>query len=415
MEKVLKIIPGVPVKVGRKVSPKTLPDPSNAYFDSKVLSRSHAEITADKNIVSSTFKVTKFKFIKDLKSSNGTFVNGKINLFINVLGVRLSDEGVLSDLRPLKANDILDFGVDIKDEEGKVSAKVNILSGPHLYKTPSTQTIHASNFVKPSDQITLNRNPNYGSDEYLSIIEDEKTLSYETAETLKKIQSSFEAIERNTLSKLNSKQQIQPDVVQMFSSLNEKLTNIDMLVHKHDDDLESLIPQENTLKSSLKSFELTQQEHEKLLKEFQNSFAEETKTMQNTLVTKTSELELTTKQKIEAIEKSMKNIQDHANLEELENKRLNGLVVTLRDDLKDVTIALQSEKDRNEKLQGSLDSFRKLLEQSDKKYDQLENKLEKFLIASKDQKLNELNRSINTSNDRSSDRTSYFNVKFFNL
>ncbi|KAI8902810.1 hypothetical protein BC833DRAFT_142853 [Globomyces pollinis-pini] len=386
MEKVLKIIPGVPVKVGRKVSPKTLPDPSNAYFDSKVLSRSHAEITADKNII----------YIQDLKSSNGTFVNG----------VRLSDEGVLSDLRPLKANDILDFGVDIKDEEGKVlyfkvSAKVNILSGPHLYKTPSTQTIHASNFVKPSDQITLNRNPNYGSDEYLSIIEDEKTLSYETAETLKKIQSSFEAIERNTLSKLNSKQQIQPDVVQMFSSLNEKLTNIDMLVHKHDDDLESLIPQESTLKSSLKSFELTQQEHEKLLKEFQNSFAEETKTMQNTL--------------IEAIEKSMKNIQDHANLEELENKRLNGLVVTLRDDLKDVTIALQSEKDRNEKLQGSLDSFRKLLEQSDKKYDQLENKLEKFLIASKDQKLNELNRSINTSNDRSSDRTSYFNVVLITL
>jgi pSer/pThr/pTyr-binding forkhead associated (FHA) protein len=81
------------------VSAKTAPEPTNGFFDAKVLSRNHAELTFDNQTV----------FIQDLKSSNGTFVNG----------VRLSEEGVLSPTKDLQSGDVIEFGVDIKDEDGK--------------------------------------------------------------------------------------------------------------------------------------------------------------------------------------------------------------------------------------------------------------------------------------------------------
>jgi len=36
-----------PIKIGRKVSPKAGPEPNNGIFDSKVLSRTHAEVFSD--------------------------------------------------------------------------------------------------------------------------------------------------------------------------------------------------------------------------------------------------------------------------------------------------------------------------------------------------------------------------------
>jgi pSer/pThr/pTyr-binding forkhead associated (FHA) protein len=53
-----------PVKIGRKV--KAAPLSSNGVFDSKVLSRAHCEIYYSDGKV----------LIMDVKSSNGTFVNG---------------------------------------------------------------------------------------------------------------------------------------------------------------------------------------------------------------------------------------------------------------------------------------------------------------------------------------------------
>ncbi|RGB40010.1 SMAD/FHA domain-containing protein, partial [Rhizophagus diaphanus] len=72
---------------------------SNGYFDSKVLSRYHAEIIYRNNQV----------FIKDSKSSNGTFINGK----------RLSAEGKESSPIELRHGDDLEFGVDIVNEQDK--------------------------------------------------------------------------------------------------------------------------------------------------------------------------------------------------------------------------------------------------------------------------------------------------------
>ncbi|PWY91025.1 cytoplasm to vacuole targeting Vps64 [Aspergillus heteromorphus CBS 117.55] len=99
------------LRIGRQTNAKTVPTPLNGYFDSKVLSRQHAEIWADKS-----GKI----WIRDVKSSNGTFVNGQ----------RLSPENRESDPHELRENDTLELGIDIVSEDQKtivhhkVSAKV---------------------------------------------------------------------------------------------------------------------------------------------------------------------------------------------------------------------------------------------------------------------------------------------------
>ncbi|KAJ7471184.1 hypothetical protein B0H11DRAFT_1374053 [Mycena galericulata] len=87
------------VKIARPPNTKTLPGERNGYFDSRVLSRQHAEVWEEGNKI----------FIKDVKSSNGTFINGE----------RLSLEGRESEPYELKSDDILEFGVDIVSEDNK--------------------------------------------------------------------------------------------------------------------------------------------------------------------------------------------------------------------------------------------------------------------------------------------------------
>lgn len=99
------------LRIGRQTNQKTVPTPINGYFDSKVLSRQHAEIWADTN-----GKI----WIRDVKSSNGTFVNG----------TRLSPENRESDPHELQTQDHLELGIDIVSEDQKtvvhhkVAAKV---------------------------------------------------------------------------------------------------------------------------------------------------------------------------------------------------------------------------------------------------------------------------------------------------
>ena len=100
-------------KIGRQTNQKTIPAANNGYFDSKVLSRQHAEIWADRN-----GKI----WIRDVKSSNGTFVNAQ----------RLSQENKESDPHELREGDTLELGIDIVSEDQKsivhhkVSAKVEL-------------------------------------------------------------------------------------------------------------------------------------------------------------------------------------------------------------------------------------------------------------------------------------------------
>jgi pSer/pThr/pTyr-binding forkhead associated (FHA) protein len=88
------------IRIGRQTNAKTIPTPTNGYFDSKVLSRQHAEVWADRN-----GKI----WIRDIKSSNGTFVNGQ----------RLSGENKDSDPHELREQDMLELGIDIVSEDQK--------------------------------------------------------------------------------------------------------------------------------------------------------------------------------------------------------------------------------------------------------------------------------------------------------
>ena len=101
------------LRIGRQTNAKTIPTAVNGYFDSKVLSRQHAEVWADRS-----GKI----WIRDVKSSNGTFVNG----------VRLSPENRESEPHELREHDTLELGIDIVSEDQKsivhhkVSAKVEL-------------------------------------------------------------------------------------------------------------------------------------------------------------------------------------------------------------------------------------------------------------------------------------------------
>jgi pSer/pThr/pTyr-binding forkhead associated (FHA) protein len=105
------------VRIGRYTDTSNSPTPLNGFFDSKVMSRSHAKIWADFN---------GSIWIQDTQSSNGTYINGE----------RLSDEGETSGPSQLQRNDILDLGIDIKTQDGmsilisKIAARVEH-AGPH--------------------------------------------------------------------------------------------------------------------------------------------------------------------------------------------------------------------------------------------------------------------------------------------
>ncbi|TAQ83213.1 hypothetical protein B7494_g8461 [Chlorociboria aeruginascens] len=100
------------LRIGRQTNAKTVPTAANGFFDSKVLSRQHAEIWAERT----SGKI----WIRDVKSSNGTFVNG----------ARLSPENRESDPHELQTQDHLELGIDIVSEDQKtvvhhkVAAKV---------------------------------------------------------------------------------------------------------------------------------------------------------------------------------------------------------------------------------------------------------------------------------------------------
>ncbi|KAF7329040.1 Glycosyltransferase family 69 protein [Mycena venus] len=104
--------PGRRVKIGRRMNSQTSPEKSNGYFDSKSMSREHAEVWEENGKI----------FIKDVKSTNGTFVNGE----------RLSPQSLESEPLELKTNDNVEFGIGIVDKNKKailheVAARVSCI------------------------------------------------------------------------------------------------------------------------------------------------------------------------------------------------------------------------------------------------------------------------------------------------
>lgn len=91
---------GQAIKIGRSVA-RARAATDNAIFDCKVLSRNHALLWYDSG---------KF-YLKDTKSSNGTFVNNK----------RLSPSGEESAACEVCSGDIVQFGVDVVESTKKVT------------------------------------------------------------------------------------------------------------------------------------------------------------------------------------------------------------------------------------------------------------------------------------------------------
>lgn len=67
-------------------------------------------------------------FIKDVKSSNGTFVNGS----------RLSNECEESEPKELKSQDELEFGIDIVNDNGAVMYH-KVACTVHVFPVPLSQ------------------------------------------------------------------------------------------------------------------------------------------------------------------------------------------------------------------------------------------------------------------------------------
>lgn len=143
------------LRIGRQTNVKTVPTPMNGYFDSKVLSRQHAEVwaTPEGKIM-----------IRDVKSSNGTFVNG----------YRLSPENRDSEPHPLHEGDTLELGIDIVSEDQKsivhhkVSAKVELAgvygNNPNILELNFGELDSSSgNSVGPNGQQMRGRGGSQGS------------------------------------------------------------------------------------------------------------------------------------------------------------------------------------------------------------------------------------------------------------
>nr|XP_018901435.1 PREDICTED: sarcolemmal membrane-associated protein isoform X1 [Bemisia tabaci] len=113
------------VKIGRSLKPRTKPAVNNGIFDCKVLSRNHALLS---------YSHGKF-FIRDTKSSNGTFVNNH----------RLSKSGEESPWQEVCSGDIVQFGVDV--QENSKNSKIthgSIIADLKLYLPDGTEASRRS-------------------------------------------------------------------------------------------------------------------------------------------------------------------------------------------------------------------------------------------------------------------------------
>ncbi|VDO38643.1 unnamed protein product [Haemonchus placei] len=107
-----------PLKIGRAVA-RLKAAKDNAIFDCKVLSRNHAVLS---------YRNGGF-FLRDTKSSNGTFVNNE----------RLAVTGEESEARQIFTGDIIQFGVEIVENTNKASRVFTIWNYLKLVTMPSCE------------------------------------------------------------------------------------------------------------------------------------------------------------------------------------------------------------------------------------------------------------------------------------
>ncbi|KAF7291334.1 Monocarboxylate transporter [Mycena indigotica] len=135
------------VRIGRQLNAKAQPTAANGVFESRVLSRVHAEVwvefvygEGDKENAGSQREGGLRVLIRDVKSSNGTFVNGE----------RLAPEGVESAPCEVRSDDILEFGIDIIGEHGEVvHRKVSARATCALTEAEASRAVRTEQRVYP--------------------------------------------------------------------------------------------------------------------------------------------------------------------------------------------------------------------------------------------------------------------------
>lgn len=178
------LIPYYPnaLKLGRPAGVKIQPTPTNGYFDSRVLSRTHAQLSID--------MATGKLFLKDLGSSNGTFVNDK----------KISSD---KDSEPteIKKGDIINFGFDIDTHQNhrKICAKVeNILIRPVSGKSKNNyaKIINGtSDSNSPGSQLKNKENINTsGTQNYVDDLDKIKAITLENELKNSISSNSFDSI-----------------------------------------------------------------------------------------------------------------------------------------------------------------------------------------------------------------------------
>jgi len=167
-----------PCKIGRSVA-KIKPEPNNAIFDCKVLSRNHALLWHENS---------KF-FIQDTKSSNGTFLNG------NRLGKSNEDSAPFE----LTSGDIIQFGVDVTENTKKVTHGC-ITVELKLYFKPGVEATNKSAQSSQSNKIDVQTQEIYQLALFLQeAMMREEILSQKLATLQKFIERAKETSEANWL------------------------------------------------------------------------------------------------------------------------------------------------------------------------------------------------------------------------
>ncbi|KAJ1565688.1 hypothetical protein HK096_000224 [Nowakowskiella sp. JEL0078] len=196
------------VKIGRKVHQKNVPERNNGIFDSKVLSRNHAEIWVENNKV----------FIKDVKSSNGTFVNG----------IRLSEEGIQSDPHELNTGNEIEFGIDIMNEDNQTSISLaeSPLSIPSQIPLPYIDPQPPIRWKQLTLRQVLSVYPQYQITLYYKILsKNEIRKSNDVQDNIEQLQQTLVEISNtNLISQVTNS--VPPDAIPSQKSNGEMNQNI---------------------------------------------------------------------------------------------------------------------------------------------------------------------------------------------
>ncbi|KAJ3040830.1 hypothetical protein HDV00_010445 [Rhizophlyctis rosea] len=254
------------VKVGRKMSPKSPPEANNGIFDSKVLSRNHAEIWYENGKV----------WVKDVRSSNGTFLNGK----------RLSEENQESGPVEVKSDDRLEFGIDINNEDGtplykKVSCKVTIIIPSNGINGPSAPAV--PNEPAKIDALSRGSSTSTNTSNNTKIMEEtvvDRAIqsANETNAELRQLQASLAEVEKQAVRSVSNQENRQSTISAAVASatadLNRQLDDIRGQTDIWKSKYESLLPELEKYKNAQGQADSWKHKYESLIPELEKYKAE---------------------------------------------------------------------------------------------------------------------------------------------